>query len=39
MIFLNLTEEDLKELAPAIGDRIGLRRILEQARKVCILQR
>ena len=39
VIFFNLTEEDLKELAPAIGDRIGLRRILEQARKVRILQR
>ena len=33
-VFLDLTEEDLKELAPAIGDRIALRRILEQARKV-----
>jgi len=38
-IFLDLTEEDLKELAPAIGDRIALRRMLEQVRKVSILQR
>ena len=33
-VFLDLTEEYLKELAPAIGDRLALRRILEQARKV-----
>jgi len=33
-LFLSLNEDDLKELAPTIGDRIALRKILEQARKV-----
>ena len=33
-LFLNLTGNDLKELAPVIGDRICLRKILEEARKV-----
>lgn len=33
-IFLDLKEEDLKELAPAVGDRIALRKILDEARKV-----
>lgn len=33
-LFLDLAESDLKELAPAIGDRISLRKILEEARKV-----
>ena len=33
-VFLDLTEEDLKELAPAIGNRIALRRILEHARNL-----
>lgn len=33
-LFLSLTEGDLKELAPAIGDRLCLRKILEEARKV-----
>ena len=33
-IFLDLTENDLKELAPAVGDRIALRKILDQTRKV-----
>ena len=32
--FLDLTEIDLKELAPTIGDRIRLRNILEETRKV-----
>lgn len=32
--FLALTESDLKELAPTIGDRIRLRNILEETRKV-----
>lgn len=32
--FLDLTESDLKELAPTIGDRIRLRNILEETRKV-----
>ena len=38
-VFLNLTDENLKELASAIGDRIVLRKILEQARKVCNTER
>ena len=33
-LFLDLTEEDLKDLASVIGDRIALRRALEKARKV-----
>lgn len=33
-LFLKLTEADLKELAPVIGDRLALRKVLEQARKV-----
>lgn len=33
-VFLDLGEADLKELAPAVGDRIALRKILDQARKV-----
>ena len=36
-IFLDLAEDDLKEIAPAVGDRIALRKILEQARKVPLL--
>ena len=38
-VFLDLTDEDLKELASAIGDRIALRKILEQARKVRNMER
>ena len=33
-LFLDLTEEDLKDLASVIGDRIALRRTMEKARKV-----
>lgn len=33
-LFLSLSEDDLKQLAPMIGDRIVLRKILEEARKV-----
>ena len=36
-LFINLSESDLKESAPVIGDRICLRKILEEARKVGIL--
>ena len=36
-LFLNLTENDLKELAPVIGDRVCLRKILAEARKVSVL--
>ena len=36
-LFLNLTENDLKELAPVIGDRVCLRKILAEARKVGVL--
>lgn len=35
--FLHLTESDLKELAPTVGDRIRLRKILEDTRKVRFL--
>lgn len=35
-IFLDLTENDLKELAPAVGDRVALRKILDQAQKVLL---
>ena len=34
LIFPDLTENDLKELAPPVGDRITLRKMLDQARKV-----
>ena len=33
-LFLDLSEEDLKDLASVIGDRIALHRTLEKARKV-----
>ena len=33
-LFLDLEESDLKELAPAIGDRVTLRKILDEERKV-----
>ena len=33
-VFLDLAEDDLNELAPAVGDRIALRKVLDQARKV-----
>ena len=36
-IFVSLTEGDLKELAPAVGDRLCLRKTLEEARKVTAL--
>ena len=36
-LFISLSESDLKELAPVIGDRICLRKILEEARKVSVL--
>ena len=36
-LFINLSESDLKELAPMIGYRICLRKILEEAQKVGIL--
>ena len=35
--FLSLTENDLKELAPVIGDRVCLRKVLEEAIKVGVL--
>lgn len=37
VLFLSLTESDLKELAPAIGDRLCLRKILEEAKKVSFI--
>jgi len=33
-LFLSLMEEDLREPAPVIGDRVCLRNILEEVRKV-----
>ena len=33
----SISEADLKDLAPAIGDRIHLRSILDEAKKVIIL--
>lgn len=34
--FLNLTEDDLKELLPIIGDRIYIRGLLQNARKTAL---
>ena len=36
-LFINLSESDLKKLALVIGDRICLRKILEEAQKVGVL--
>ena len=33
-LFIELSEDDLKELAPVIGDRMALRKVLERAKKV-----
>ena len=30
-LFINLSESDLKEMAPVIGDKICLRKILKEA--------
>ena len=35
--FCNLTEEDLKELLPGIGDRACVRQLLQEVKKVCRL--
>ena len=35
--FLALTEDDLKELVPVIGDRVHVREILQRERKVIVL--
>ena len=35
--FLNLSNDDLKELIPVIGDRVCVRGVLEKARKVFLL--
>ena len=32
--FLALTEDDLKELVPVIGDRVRVREVLQRERKV-----
>ena len=34
-LFIELSDDDLKELAPTIGDRMVLRKVLERAKKVC----
>ena len=33
-LFLDLTENDVKELAPAIGDRLAVGKLLNDTRKV-----
>ena len=33
--FLNLTEDDLKDLLPVIGERVRVRKLLKEARQVC----
>jgi len=33
--FCDLTEEDLKELLPVIGDRARVRRLLQEVKGVC----
>ena len=35
-LFIELCENDLKELVPAIGDRLALRKVLEKVQKVII---
>ena len=35
-LFIELRENDLKELAPATGDRLALRKVLEKVQKVII---
>ena len=35
--FVDLTENDLKDLAPTIGDRIRLRNLVAEARKVNLI--
>ena len=35
--FLNLSNDDLKELIPVIGDRVCVRGVLEKASKVFLL--
>ena len=35
-ILVNLTESDLKELAPTIGDRVTLRKLIDRVCKVNI---
>ena len=35
--FLALTEDDLKELVPVIGDRVHVREILQRERKLIVL--
>jgi len=37
--FLALTEDDLKELVPIIGDRVHVREILQRERKVLFVSR
>lgn len=36
-VFLALTEDDLKELVPVIGDRVRVREVLQRERKVNII--
>jgi len=34
--FVNLNDNDLKELLPIIGDRVSVRRLLEEVKMVCM---
>jgi len=34
VLFIELSEEDLKELAPAVGDRIALKKVLGSVIKI-----
>ena len=33
--FLRLTEDDLRELAPLVGERTNVRELLKQSKQVC----
>ncbi len=35
--FLKLTEDDLRELVPLIGERTNLRDLLKQSKQVCLI--
>ena len=35
--FLQLTEEDLKELVPLVGERVLIRQLLKQSKLVCFV--
>ena len=37
--FLQLTEEDLKELVPLVGERVLIRQLLKQSKLVCFIKK